>query len=88
MKNEEIKQITELAESEFNGDLNFAIGEFLGAGEQFKAAGGVPVGFEAAVGGIRDEIERQPEIQAARTFGSATAKKAARPHAKPKTKAK
>ena len=57
MQKTEIDEIKSLAEKKHNGNLEMAIGEFLDASVEFRAAGGVPVGFEAAVGGIKWEIE-------------------------------
>ena len=57
MFQKEIEEIRTLADKKHNGDLEMAIGDFLGASVEFNSVGGVPSGFEAAVGGIRWEIE-------------------------------
>lgn len=54
----EIEQLLALADKKHKGDLDLAIGDFLGESVAFDHAKGVPAGFEAAVNGIRFEVEQ------------------------------
>ena len=77
MQKTEIDEIKSLAEKKHGGNLEMAIGEFLGASVAFTEAGGIPVGFEASVGGIKWEIENTVEADTParpKSTGKTTAK--------------
>lgn len=54
MTNEEIQKLKQSAK---NSNLDAEIAKFLGCEIEYRDAGGVPAGFEAAFGGIRWEVE-------------------------------
>lgn len=81
MTRDERNKVRRSAADNHKGNLEAAACEFLDASAEFKKAKGIPPGFEAAVGGIVDELEKhekddaEAEAQAATpTNGKTTAK--------------
>jgi hypothetical protein len=68
MTPKERNEVRELAATKHKGNLEAAACDFLGLSKEFRAAGNkVPVGNDAAVGGIVDEVTQYEEIDAEST---------------------
>lgn len=64
MKREEREAIRQNAADNHGGNLEAAAADFIDAALEYKQAKGVPVGFEAAIGGIIWELENTDDSQA------------------------